>query len=131
MQDPRGAERLDIGHHLGDAAGWRAGGYVVDGHAEEFGDAGRNLLQPGEVNIAQFRLGKGVEIDRHDGDALTPAGQHAVDAEQAGGQGIAVELEWQIGRILEKRIVDRSEEHTSELQSLMRNSYAVFCLNKK
>src|SRR3546814_2975882 len=26
---------------------------------------------------------------------------------------------------------DRSEEHTSELQSLMRNSYAVFCLQKK
>src|SRR3546814_1670041 len=25
----------------------------------------------------------------------------------------------------------RSEEHTSELQSLMRNSYAVFCLKKK
>src|SRR3546814_9268688 len=31
------------------------------------------------------------------------------------------------------QIVDqaRSEEHTSELQSLMRNSYAVFCLTKK
>src|SRR3546814_2420394 len=28
-------------------------------------------------------------------------------------------------------IKDRSEEHTSELQSLMRNSYAVFCLKKK
>src|SRR3546814_10461610 len=27
--------------------------------------------------------------------------------------------------------VKRSEEHTSELQSLMRNSYAVFCLNTK
>src|SRR3546814_2435885 len=26
---------------------------------------------------------------------------------------------------------DRSEEHTSELQSLMRNSYAVFCLKQK
>src|SRR3546814_8445965 len=26
---------------------------------------------------------------------------------------------------------DRSEEHTSELQSLMRNSYAVFCLKTK
>src|SRR3546814_2932050 len=26
---------------------------------------------------------------------------------------------------------NRSEEHTSELQSLMRNSYAVFCLIKK
>src|SRR3546814_9114918 len=29
------------------------------------------------------------------------------------------------------RHMDRSEEHTSELQSLMRNSYAVFCLKKK
>src|SRR3546814_7165447 len=29
------------------------------------------------------------------------------------------------------RIGDRSEEHTSELQSLMRISYAVFCLKKK
>src|SRR3546814_2784023 len=27
--------------------------------------------------------------------------------------------------------MERSEEHTSELQSLMRNSYAVFCLKKK
>src|SRR3546814_10341866 len=32
-----------------------------------------------------------------------------------------------------RKIVEaiRSEEHTSELQSLMRNSYAVFCLKKK
>src|SRR3546814_8333598 len=30
-----------------------------------------------------------------------------------------------------KRICPRSEEHTSELQSLMRISYAVFCLKKK
>src|SRR3546814_4523306 len=29
------------------------------------------------------------------------------------------------------RIPERSEEHTSELQSLMRISYAVFCLKKK
>src|SRR3546814_8937544 len=28
-------------------------------------------------------------------------------------------------------VIARSEEHTSELQSLMRNSYAVFCLKKK
>src|SRR3546814_981829 len=37
--------------------------------------------------------------------------------------------------ILEGETIDdlkvRSEEHTSELQSLMRNSYAVFCLKKK
>src|SRR3546814_5347499 len=35
----------------------------------------------------------------------------------------AVECEFAAG--------DRSEEHTSELQSLMRISYAVFCLKKK
>src|SRR3546814_1894477 len=32
---------------------------------------------------------------------------------------------------LVRRQLDRSEEHTSELQSLMRISYAVFCLKKK
>src|SRR3546814_8600257 len=31
----------------------------------------------------------------------------------------------------EQRVQGRSEEHTSELQSLMRNSYAVFCLKKQ
>src|SRR3546814_10298501 len=30
-----------------------------------------------------------------------------------------------------RALADRSEEHTSELQSLMRISYAVFCLKKK
>src|SRR3546814_10888156 len=37
------------------------------------------------------------------------------------------------GRLMEgeKRQHSRSEEHTSELQSLMRISYAVFCLKKK
>src|SRR3546814_4147403 len=34
--------------------------------------------------------------------------------------------------LLEQAMIDeRSEEHTSELQSLMRISYAVFCLKKK
>src|SRR3546814_9751109 len=36
------------------------------------------------------------------------------------------------GQLMTTTEVDnRSEEHTSELQSLMRNSYAVFCLQKK
>src|SRR3546814_8703502 len=35
------------------------------------------------------------------------------------------------GRAAEAVAVTRSEEHTSELQSLMRISYAVFCLTKK
>src|SRR3546814_3001805 len=34
-------------------------------------------------------------------------------------------------RSLQTLGLDRSEEHTSELQSLMRISYAVFCLQKK
>src|SRR3546814_8373141 len=46
---------------------------------------------------------------------------------EAGGQhGLLVERE---GRHQITR--SRSEEHTSELQSLMRISYAVFCLKKK
>src|SRR3546814_8988669 len=35
------------------------------------------------------------------------------------------------GYVVESCRISRSEEHTSELQSLMRNSYAVFCLKKK
>src|SRR3546814_3971372 len=35
------------------------------------------------------------------------------------------------GGACETRLAQRSEEHTSELQSLMRISYAVFCLKKK
>src|SRR3546814_1632064 len=34
-------------------------------------------------------------------------------------------------QIIKVETLIRSEEHTSELQSLMRNSYAVFCLKKK
>src|SRR3546814_15812681 len=37
----------------------------------------------------------------------------------------------QRGRRRARPGTDRSEEHTSELQSLMRISYAVFCLKKK
>src|SRR3546814_14813709 len=36
-----------------------------------------------------------------------------------------------LGGVLVVVVVVRSEEHTSELQSLMRISYAVFCLKKK
>src|SRR3546814_3571494 len=38
-------------------------------------------------------------------------------------------MSWHHGDLLDG--VARSEEHTSELQSLMRNSYAVFCLKNK
>src|SRR3546814_4429619 len=45
---------------------------------------------------------------------------------------VGTELARNAGLDLTGRYVDeRSEEHTSELQSLMRLSYAVFCLKKK
>src|SRR3546814_3914686 len=37
----------------------------------------------------------------------------------------------QVMRKYDENPIDRSEEHPSELQSLMRISYAVFCLKKK
>src|SRR3546814_3583850 len=42
-------------------------------------------------------------------------------------------LDLQLGRVSAEHqaVRHRSEEHTSELQSLMRISYAVFCLKKK
>src|SRR3546814_7415612 len=40
-------------------------------------------------------------------------------------------FEWAVSASLHGERSSRSEEHTSELQSLMRISYAVFCLKKK
>src|SRR3546814_7119786 len=48
----------------------------------------------------------------------SPGGDAAVVRVHGSQKGIAIST-------------DRSEEHTSELQSLMRLSYAVFCLKKK
>src|SRR3546814_8517370 len=48
------------------------------------------------------------------------------DVAQFGRCGKSMEF-----RSLNRRLRLRSEEHTSELQSLMRISYAVFCLKKK
>src|SRR3546814_10438573 len=58
---------------------------------------------------------------------------------QSGGEGSGDEIGSPSGRVgdhdagLRRRLRGggRSEEHTSELQSLMRISYAVFCLKKK
>src|SRR3546814_3739079 len=42
-------------------------------------------------------------------------------------------MPWRVGQRARRHeeVLHRSEEHTSELQSLMRISYAVFCLKKK
>src|SRR3546814_8471468 len=50
------------------------------------------------------------------------------------GEVVAVQVDDDVGLdqpAAETAVPSRSEEHTSELQSLMRISYAVFCLKKK
>src|SRR3546814_2360497 len=64
------------------------------------------------------------------------ASLHAIEAAitDSRNAGIATESDPAIillCRHLATVCADRSEEHTSELQSLMRISYAVFCLKKK
>src|SRR3546814_9180947 len=59
-----------------------------------------------------------------------------VEGESFVEQGWRFEIVDLDGRRIDKVLVERarkgrSEEHTSELQSLMRRSYAVFCLKKK
>src|SRR3546814_7006114 len=49
----------------------------------------------------------------------------------ADGYNLALDDRRLSGEEMAARIIERSEEHTSELQSLMRISYAVLCLKKK
>src|SRR3546814_1293424 len=53
---------------------------------------------------------------------------YEVTVESNGGNG---SLAFAMPYMVRSAFADRSEEHTSELQSLMRISYAVFCLKKK
>src|SRR3546814_3558702 len=69
-------------------------------------------------------------VDAADHGRLAGAGRSADDDALA-----AVDRQVDVLEDMELAIplvhADRSEEHTSELQSLMRISYAVFCLKKK
>src|SRR3546814_8776518 len=72
--------------------------------------------------------GQGVaEVSQHLGHVHALAGGVAVHGIAA--VDLARFQPHQFHREIERRV--RSEEHTSELQSLMRISYAVFCLKKK
>src|SRR3546814_5270333 len=94
------------------------------------------------VVVTRPALGhEGPDVRQQRGNEDAPVGDgHAVSP---GGGGVAANTT-QIGRGPETRWPQpsgwdqaclaaalRSEEHTSELQSLMRISYAVFCLKKK
>src|SRR3546814_6530656 len=64
------------------------------------------------------------------GDQLTESMQVHLRINHHQARERAVELLNSVGIEQPELRLARSEEHTSELQSLMRNSYAVFCLKK-
>src|SRR3546814_1425000 len=76
-------------------------------------------------------LPRGIEegADHLAGGTLTQADQRLVHQHLAVGE--ANRHEARVLAEFSRRDHPRSEEHTSELQSLMRNSYAVLCLKKK
>src|SRR3546814_10112462 len=72
-------------------------------------------------------LGVGCDIAAHDAERLAQRALDDVDTVC----GLVAVGDAAAARTVHAHRVDRSEEHTSELQSLMRISYAVFCLKKK
>src|SRR3546814_8745090 len=75
-------------------------------------------LETGDINAGSVEFdGKDIKGPLTIGATLTRQYKPAADDKE--------------GKPHPQRIALRSEEHTSELQSLMRISYAVFCLKKK
>src|SRR3546814_2313857 len=62
--------------------------------------------------------------------ALTPCFRSEAGAAGRDTRGFIRQHQFDKVEMVSITTPDRSEEHTSELQSLMRTSYAVFCLNK-
>src|SRR3546814_2104772 len=85
------------------------------GPANEIG-----VFEMGELGLQEVPNPSALFLGERDGDT----NGSAVFAGIEGTRPVLVEIQALVAQ-------SRSEEHTSELQSLMRNSYAVFCLKKK
>src|SRR3546814_4903102 len=86
-------------------------------------------IEPVDARFPALRPRQRVR-DRHPHIGLSELREHrtiAVFDQRVNG---AFRVDHDIKLRIRQRIQDRSEEHTSELQSLMRNSYAVFCWKK-
>src|SRR3546814_1739139 len=73
----------------------------------------------GPQGNAHFLLGTARKLGKEIG--MSPAEIYAITSKLTSGD---------YNHLLDTLVESRSEEHTSELQSLMRRSYAVFCLKK-
>src|SRR3546814_1569396 len=95
------------------AGGDRGCGGAWDGHALRVARRSGAAARP-------YR-DRGLGRERSGGAAMGGSQRHGGDrgSDSRSGAGVAA------------AVAGRSEEHTSELQSLMRISYAVFCSNKK
>src|SRR3546814_2509819 len=82
----------------------------------------------GRRRVPAFDVAQAV-LPRAVGPALSPLGSSAA-ASEAGAVGPSVRSPSPRSASRDGAPGSRSEEHTSELQSLMRISYAVFCLKK-
>src|SRR3546814_5914538 len=88
------------------------------------------LYVTGEESLTQVHLrAKRLGLTRLDLPVLAETGVEQIIAQLQAVQPALVVID--SIQTLSTDKLDRSEEHTSELQSLMRISYAVFCLKKK
>src|SRR3546814_10332423 len=88
---------------------------IISATVERWPVAGTFTISRGaktSVDVVVCTVGDGAHVGRGEGTAIYYEGETA--------EGCAAAIN-----------AYRSEEHTSELQSLMRISYAVFCLKKK
>src|SRR3546814_6742041 len=104
-----------------DASG-RHDGYAVEASSVDLAllesTANGITLNAGQATLVREMATSGARLQL----AIAPAGSGKTTAMRA------LASAWSDGG---GTIIGRSEEHTSELQSLMRISYAVFCLQKK
>src|SRR3546814_7633204 len=92
----------------------------------------RSLAQ--EIHQLVSRVCCWADHDRHEEAVAEHAfGRHPliVFLIELRGEMRAERAAWIVAHAHPQHVRPRSEEHTSELQSLMRISYAVFCLKKK
>src|SRR3546814_6587966 len=85
-------------------------------------------LRKGETVVRGWSLGERAAKNILKNPRMPEANDLVPNIEQ---KGVDLRIGLDIARLSLRQIVQRSEEHTSELQSLMRISYAVFCLKKK
>src|SRR3546814_7189727 len=117
------ADELSMrGQHQAAASAWQRVLDLRPGHAPALNHLGTQAMNRGELELARDYFTRAIASDPK--FAMSHANLsrlHSLRGDRAAA----------IKAIDGAITAERSEEHTSELQSLMRTSYAVFCLKKK